>query len=58
MHSGRRNQNAVLYSFFAFLNVITGIKRVMEVRSDDVQVRRMIQKARLLPSGEGNAEDP
>ena len=30
----------------------------MEVRSDDVQVRRMIQKARLLPSGEGNAEDP
>ena len=29
----------------------------MEVRSDDVQVRRMIQKARLLPSGEGNAKD-
>ena len=30
----------------------------MEVRSDDVQGRRMIQKARLLPSGEGYAEDP
>lgn len=58
MHSGRRNQNAVLYSFFAFRHCITGIKGVMEVRSDDVRVRRTIQKARLLPSGEGNAEDP
>lgn len=58
MHSGRRNQNAVLYSFFAFRHCITGIKGVMEVRSDDVRVRRTIQKARLLPFGEGNAEDP
>lgn len=30
----------------------------MEVRSDDVQVQRTIQKARLLPSREGYAEDP
>lgn len=29
----------------------------MEVRSDDVRVRRTIQKARLLPFGEGNAKD-
>ncbi len=58
MHSGRRNQNAVLYSFFAFRHCITGIKGVMEVRSNDVRVRRTIQKARLLPSGEGKAEDP
>ena len=57
MHSGRRNQNAVLYSFFAFRHCITGIKGVMEVRSDDVRVRRTIQKARLLPFGEGNAKD-